>query len=153
MGRLSFPTSSPMSNVARKCNPFKILDVWVRYLAICATNPRVPKICTFPNGIIPAMNADDNSFPFIVPLKHLVGIWNNYIRLTCGRQTTSLIRARNDNDYLSVSAADTKTQVINSIKLRVVHVFSNDDIKLRLFQTVKKDAPIVVPVTKWELHK
>lgn len=42
---------------------------------------------------------------------------------------------------------------IENIELKIVHVFPNDDIKLNLLQAVKKDAPIIIPFMKWELHE
>lgn len=102
----------------------------------------------------PTVSASDNSFHFIIPLKHLFGIFNDYTKVTCGKQILRMVRARSDNDCLQIpDGKSTAKIVINSIELKVIHIFPNDDIKLKLLQAVKRDAPIIVPFMKWELHE
>lgn len=105
----------------------------------------------------PAVTATDNSFHFIVPLKHLFGIFNSYNRVTCGKQTIRLVRARSDNDCLIITQkpqSETTAKItIDNIELKLIHVFPNDEIKLDLLQAVKRDAPIIIPFMRWEIHE
>lgn len=102
----------------------------------------------------PDVNTADDTFHFIVPLKHLFGVFNNYNKVTCGRQTIRMVRAHSDEDCLIIADAATEARLtIDSIELKVIHIFPNDDIKLQLLQAVKKDTPIIVPFMKWEFHE
>lgn len=100
------------------------------------------------------VNPGDNSFRMCIPLKHLFSIFNDYNKVTLGKQTIRLVRARSDADSVIVADADTTAQVtIESIELKVLHIFPNDDIKLQLLQAVKQDTSIIIPFRKWELHE
>lgn len=63
------------------------------------------------------MSAADNSFQYIVPSKYLFAIFTSYNRVTCGKQTISLGATK------------------------VVHIFQNDEIKLKLFLAQLEEIP------------
>lgn len=54
------------------------------------------------------MDVADNSFHFIVSLKHLLGTFQNNNRFACDKQTIRLVGAHKDNDSLSLTKAATK---------------------------------------------
>lgn len=102
----------------------------------------------------PVVNDADNSFRMIIPLKHLLSIFNDYSMAVCGRQTIRMVRSRDDNDCLIIKDDKTKAKVvINSVELKVKHIFPNDELKLQLLQAIKQDTPIILPFRKWELHE
>lgn len=105
----------------------------------------------------PLLNAD-GSFSFLIPLKHMFNIFNDYRVVTCGKQTIRLIRSSNDDNCFHVnekSGSTTKTTVklnIENIELKIKRIYPNDDIKLRLLKAIKVDTPIVIPYRQWDLH-
>lgn len=108
----------------------------------------------FPSN--PIINKFDNSFVFRIPLKHLLGIFNDYQYVFFGKQTIRLVRARHDKDALLIEKADDTFKVeikIENIVLRVDIMIPNDVLKLNLLESVKKDTPIIIPFRKWEYHE
>lgn len=96
----------------------------------------------------------DNSFHFLLPLRHLFSICSDSNRVTTGKQSIRMVRARDDNECLQITDADTSAEVvIESIELKVMHQVPNDEIKLQLLNAIKKNKPIPIPFMKWELHE
>lgn len=124
------------------------------YLCYNPTNSKDLSVAGWNYPGYPIVNAADKSFRMIIPLKHLLSIFNDYNMALCGRQTIRLVRSRNDNDCLIIADNKTKAKVvINNIELKVKHIFPNDDLKLQLLQAIKQDTPIILPFRKWELHE
>lgn len=102
----------------------------------------------------PVINSEDKSFRMIIPLKHMLSIFNDYNMVMCGKQTIRLVRSRSDNDCLIIKDNKTTAKIIiESIELKVKHIFPNDDLKLKLLQAIKQDTPIIMPFRKWKLHE
>nr|CAH7717036.1 unnamed protein product [Callosobruchus chinensis] len=109
----------------------------------------------------PILNVSDRSFSLLIPLKHIFNIFNDYSQITCGRQTLRLVRARNDNDCVIIKEKKTDTPtppttvkvIIDSMELKIKHIFPNDEIKEKLMRSIQTDRPILIPFRKWELNE
>lgn len=105
--------------------------------------------------------SSDKSFSLLMPLRHIFNMFNDYPLITCGRQTLRFVRARNDNDCViikekTVSGALTKTSVklvIESIELRIKHIYPSDEVKEKLLKFISTNRPIMKWFRKWELHE
>ncbi|CAH1112384.1 unnamed protein product [Psylliodes chrysocephalus] len=113
----------------------------------------------YPNN--PHLNKQ-NKFSLVMRMDHLFNVLNDYTLVTCGNQTFRLIRARNDNDSIIITEkpiagggiTDTTAKIIiESLELRVKHIFPNDEIKIELMESIKKDRSILIPFRKWELNE
>lgn len=103
---------------------------------------------------------DDGTFIFRIPLKHMLNFFNEYQMALCGKQTIRLVRAQNDNNALKITAGAgeasgiTKGKItINSMELKVNHIYPNDALKVELLEAMKTDNPIMMPYRKWEIHE
>ncbi|CAH1106887.1 unnamed protein product [Psylliodes chrysocephalus] len=102
--------------------------------------------------------SSDKSFSLLMPIFNM---FNDYPLITCGRQTLRFVRARNDNDCViikekTVSGALTKTSVklvIESIELRIKHIYPSDEVKEKLLKFISTNRPIMKWFRKWELHE
>nr|CAH7761436.1 unnamed protein product [Callosobruchus chinensis] len=109
----------------------------------------------------PILNVSDRSFSLLIPLKHIFNIFNDYSQITCGRQTLRLVRARNDNDCVIIKEKKTDTPtppttvkvIIDSMELKIKHIYPNDEIKEKLMRSIQTDRPILIPFRKWELNE
>ncbi|XP_050516074.1 uncharacterized protein LOC126890943 [Diabrotica virgifera virgifera] len=100
-----------------------------------------------------------DAFSLLIPIKHIFNIFNDYTKLTYGRQVFRFVRARNDKDCIVVQEPTGSTTVttvsltISSMELKVKHVFPNDDVKIELMTPIKNNTPITIPFRKWELNE
>ncbi|CAH1106813.1 unnamed protein product [Psylliodes chrysocephalus] len=103
-----------------------------------------------------------HKFSLVMRMDHLFNVLNDYTLVTCGNQIFRLIRARNDNDFIIITEKpiasggiiDTTAKIIiESLELRVKHIFPNDEIKIELIESIKKDRSILIPFRKWELNE
>ncbi|CAH1106942.1 unnamed protein product [Psylliodes chrysocephalus] len=106
----------------------------------------------------PILSAHDKSFSLLMPLKHIFNIFNDYPMITCGRQTFRFVRARNDNDCVIIKekvgeTGTTAKIVIESIELKIKHIYPNDDVKQQLLKSIQTDKPILIPFRKWDLNE
>ncbi|KAJ8916444.1 hypothetical protein NQ315_014657 [Exocentrus adspersus] len=99
-------------------------------------------------------------FNFLIPLKHLFNIFNDYRVVTCGKQTIRLTRSNNDNNCLLVTEKTTGSTTttttasidIENVELKIKRIYPNNDIRLKLLKAIRADTPIVIPYRQWELH-
>ncbi|KAJ8909926.1 hypothetical protein NQ315_005645 [Exocentrus adspersus] len=110
----------------------------------------------YPNA--PLINYD--YFNFLIPLKHLLNIFNDYRVVTCGKQTIRLTRSNNDNNCLlvtekttgGITTSTTASIDIENIELKIKRIYPSNDIRLKLLKAIRADTPIIIPFRQWELH-
>lgn len=75
----------------------------------------------------------------------------------CGKQTFRFFRAQNDHNaikHITSSSEHTEAKiVINSMELKVKHIYSNDIIKIDSLNAIKSNKPILISFRKWEIHE
>ncbi|XP_050503649.1 uncharacterized protein LOC126890198 [Diabrotica virgifera virgifera] len=108
----------------------------------------------YPNN--PHISGDN--FSLLIPIKHIFNIFNDYNKLTYGRQVFRFVRARNDRDCIlmkepNATTTTTVSLTVTSMELKVKHVFPNDDMKIELMTPIKNNVPITIPFRKWELNE
>ncbi|KAJ8913909.1 hypothetical protein NQ315_005706 [Exocentrus adspersus] len=112
----------------------------------------------YPNA--PLLDSNEEHFNFLIPLKHLFNIFNDYRVVTCGKQTIRLTRSNNDNNCLLVTERTTGSTTttttasidIENVELKIKRIYPNNDIRLKLLKAIRADTPIVIPYRQWELH-
>ncbi|KAJ8912313.1 hypothetical protein NQ315_014595 [Exocentrus adspersus] len=112
----------------------------------------------YPNA--PLLDSNEGYFNFLIPLKHLFNIFNDYRVVTCGKQTIRLTRSNNDNNCLLVTEKTTGSTTttttasidIENVELKIKRIYPNNDIRLKLLKAIRADTPIVIPYRQWELH-
>lgn len=101
------------------------------------------------------LNSNSKFTNLRIPLRFLLGVFDDYRRIISGRHKIVLVRARtDDNCYLgSVTAKTTEKAkiVLHKIELKVKHIIPNDVVKLRLMENLNKDKPILIPFRRWEI--
>lgn len=108
----------------------------------------------FPEGRLVTYDDVTSKFTLRIPLSHLFGIFQEYKRITFGRQILRLVRARSDANCYKVSTADTVAELsITNIELKVKHVFLNDEKRINLLTQINKDTSIFLPYRQWEIHE
>lgn len=112
----------------------------------------------------PLLNGSKH-FNLLMPLKHIFNVFNDYTMITYGRQTFRLVRSRNDNDCVIVTeqpitggsgsgmTSTTVKLIIESMEVKIKHIFPNDEIKIKLMEPIKNDRPILIPFRNWELNE
>ncbi|KAJ8912539.1 hypothetical protein NQ315_006609 [Exocentrus adspersus] len=112
----------------------------------------------YPNA--PLLDSNEGYFSFLIPLKHLFNIFNDYRVVTCGKQTIKLTRSNNDNNCLlitekttgSTTTTTTASIDIENVELKIKRIYPNNDIRLKLLKAIRADTPIVIPYRQWELQ-
>lgn len=101
----------------------------------------------------PGKSEKTTSFSFSVPLKLLMGFFEDYKKIIVNvKQELILLRSASDkNAVLSTDASDV-TLKIDNIYWRVPHVTVSDSFRLKLLGMIEKDAFIHLPYRSWELH-
>lgn len=108
----------------------------------------------FPEGQLVTYDPIKSTFFMRIPLKHLLGLFQDYKRVMFGKHTVRLVRARTDTNCFQVSSNDTVGQItITNIELKAKHVFLNDVLKLNLLTQINNDKPILFPYRQWEIHE
>lgn len=101
----------------------------------------------------PTVNTD-GSFIFRIPVHHLFNFFKDYQMAMCGKQTFRFFRAQNDNNVIKITSSDTESKlIIDSMELKVKHIFPNDIIKMDLLNAIRTNKPILMPFRKWEIHE
>lgn len=109
----------------------------------------------YPNN--PAINTD-GSFIFRIPVQHLFNFFKDYQFAMCGKQTFRLVRSQNDNNAIKITHGSTKDSTagkitIDSIELKVKHIYPNDVLKMDLLNAIRSNKTILMPFRKWEIHE
>ncbi|XP_044757181.1 uncharacterized protein LOC123317795 [Coccinella septempunctata] len=107
----------------------------------------------------PKINADGN-FVFRIPLRHVLNFFDDYRLAICGKQTIRLMRSQNDNNAMKITPGPEETVnatkgkfTIDSIELKVKHIYPNDVLKIELLESMKSNRAILFPFRKWEIHE
>lgn len=91
-----------------------------------------------------------------LPLKLLFGFAEDYNRAIVNlKQELILIRSRSDKDlvrFSSSSSHEVKVS-ISTIEWHIDHIEVSDEVKLPLYQKIMRDAPIMIPFRRFELHE
>ncbi|KAJ8915679.1 hypothetical protein NQ315_000612 [Exocentrus adspersus] len=112
----------------------------------------------FPNNL--SLNKTDGRFNFLIPLKHLFNIFNDYRVVTCGKQSIRLTRSNNDNNCVELKektlpngdqSVTTVSVNIENVELKVKRIYPSNDIRLKLLKVIRGDTPIVIP-NSMEFH-
>lgn len=88
-----------------------------------------------------------------LPLKYLFSIFTDYKKVIMGKHRLRLVRARNDNNCYESSDDKRATITINSIELKVKHIYPHDELKLQIFKKLGNDQPITIAYRKWEIYE
>lgn len=100
------------------------------------------------------VKAKVKNFTFSVPLKHLLGVAEDYKRIVVNvRQELILLRSATDINAMVAADATSATLTITGLYWRVPHVSLADEYRLKLFKMVDKDMPVHIPFRSWELHE
>ncbi|XP_044751697.1 uncharacterized protein LOC123311693 [Coccinella septempunctata] len=105
----------------------------------------------------PTVNTD-GSFIFRIPVYHLFNFFKDYQMAMCGKQTFRFFRAQNDHNAIKITSSDPKDHTeakitIDSMELKVKHIYPNDIIKMDLLNAIRSNKPILMPFRKWEIHE
>jgi hypothetical protein len=102
-------------------------------------------------------HAFPEDFSTCIPLKFLLGFAEDYQKIIVNvSQELILLRSRTDlNCYRNTLADGTKTAsiTISKIEWHIPHIAVNDEIRLKLIQTLSVNKPIYLPFRRWELHE
>ena len=88
-----------------------------------------------------------------LPLKYLFSVFMDYRKVLLGKHRFRLTRSRNDNNCYVSSSEKKASIVVNSIELKVKHVYVNDNVKLEMLKKIEKNIPIIIPFRKWEIYE
>lgn len=106
------------------------------------------------SDVISYFNIPTVDFGFCIPLKLLMGFFEDYKRILLNvKQELVLIRSSSDNNAVLLTGVDKYKLTLHKIHWRIPFVYISDEYRLQLLKTVDKDRPITVAFRKWELHE
>ena len=108
----------------------------------------------WPSGTVKPIISGSGHFNFLIPLRFLLNIFSDCNKVIMGKQKIKLVRARNDENAYTNKTGDKKANItIESIELKVRHVYPNDILKLTLLEDIASNKPIFIPFRSWEIHE
>jgi hypothetical protein len=99
-------------------------------------------------------NKQTKTFGLHIPLKYWLGFAEDYNKVLTGvKQELILRRSTTDVDVFKCVGTVSPQVQINKITWHVPHINVEDQVKLELFEDIRKNPKFLIPFRKWELQQ